>query len=338
MSLSTVSHDVTRKNQYFSLVLEYLEAWLHPRSYGEGVQNLFVGLNCVGWIPGMQAPPNDFETGYLLRKKYTKVRREIELEVKLNYAAVMRVTSQEDAVAILRVAFQRICQELSTPKTLPFDGPAFQADVLLQLDQTAWINHPLPPVQRALQAEAYQPVAPALALPKFWALIAQTGEATSYAPAAQCELLVQRLVTHTEKQIIGFEVQLRHLLKRLYHYDVLALAKLAEGYVSDDSFLYFCCNLILQGPDLYRQVLRQPDAITAELAPEDTGEFLLGVADEAFELKLGPGTDKLLPREYGHSVHDYNAPAEEMAGHDWETDDLLHRFPRLTRRYPLRTL
>jgi hypothetical protein len=108
--------------------------------------------------------------------------------------------------------------------------------------------------------------------------------------------------------------------------------------VSDDSFLYFCCNIILKGPSLYRQVLRYPDAVTAELSPEDTGEFLLGVADEAFELKLGSDTDKRLPREYSHSVHDYNAPAEEMAGRDWETDDLPHRFPRLARRYPLRTL
>jgi hypothetical protein len=338
MSLSTLSHDVSRKLQYFSPVLEHLEAWLPPRSYGEGVRTVFVGLNCVGRIPGMRGPVNDFETGYLLRKKYTKARREIELEAKLNYAAVMRVTSQEEAVAILRVAILRICQELSTLKTLPFEGPAFQADVLLQMDQAAWRNNPLPPVQRALQAEVYQPMASALALPKFWALISQTGEATAHAPAAQCELLVQRLATHTEKQIIGFEVQLRHLLKRLYHYNVLALAKLAESYVSDDSFLYFCCNIILKGPALYRQVLRQPDAVTAELSPEDTGEFLLGVANEAFELKLGSDTNKLLPREYGHSVHDYNAPAEEMAGRDWKTDDLLHLFPRLARRYPFRTL
>ena len=45
MSLSTLSHDVSRKNQYFSPALEYLEAWLHPRSYGEGVRSVFVGLN-----------------------------------------------------------------------------------------------------------------------------------------------------------------------------------------------------------------------------------------------------------------------------------------------------
>jgi hypothetical protein len=330
-----VTRDVSRKDSYFSPILDYFNAWFDTRSYGEGVRSFFIGFNCAGWIPGMTGPANDFETGYLLRKKYTKARHEIEIEVKLNYAAVMQVTSQEAAVAILRVALQRICQELSSLKTYQFDGPAFQADLLLQLDKASWVDNPLPPVQRAYNADTYKPNASAMALPKFWELISQTGEATSYAPTAQCALLVQRLATHTEKQIIGFEVQLRNLLKRLYHYNVLAIAKLVEGYVSDDSFLYFCCNLILQGPDLYRQVLRQSDAITIELAPQETGELLLGIADEAFELKLGLDTDKLLPREYGQSVYDYNSPEAEMMGKDWETIDLLRRFPRLTLKYPL---
>lgn len=333
-----VTQDVSRKSDYFSPILDYFNAWFYTRSYGEGVKTIFIGFNCAGWIPGMTGPANDFETGYLLRKKYTKARHEIEIEIKLNYAAVMRVTSQEAAVEILRVALQRIGQELSTLKTQQFDGSAFQADLLLQLDKAAWIDNPLPPVQWAYDADAYKPNASAMALPKFWELISQTGEATAYAPAAQCALLVQRLATHTEKQIIGFEVQLRNLLKRLYHFNVLGIAKLVEGYVSDDSFLYFCCNLILQGPDLYRQVLRQPDAIIIELAPKETGEFLLGVADEAFELKLGSNTDKLLPREYGQSVHDYNSPDDEMAGRDWETVDLPHLFPKLALKYPLATI
>lgn len=333
-----VTQDVSRKSDYFSPILDYFNAWFYTRSYGEGVKTIFIGFNCAGWIPGMTGPANDFETGDLLRKKYTKARHEIEIEIKLNYAAVMRVTSQEAAVEILRVALQRIGQELSTLKTQQFDGAAFQADLLLQLNKAAWIDNPLPPVQWAYDADAYKPNASAMALPKFWELISQTGEATAYAPAAQCALLVQRLATHTEKQIIGFEVQLRNLLKRLYHFNVLGIAKLVEGYVSDDSFLYFCCNLILQGPDLYRQVLRQPDAITIELAPKETGEFLLGVADEAFELKLGSDTDKLLPREYGQSVYDYNSPDDEMAGKDWETVDLPRRFPKLALKYPLATI
>jgi hypothetical protein len=333
-----VTRDVSRKSGYFSPILAYFNAWFQPRSYGEGIRSLFVGFNCAGWIPGMTGPVTDFETGYLVQKKYTKARHQLEIEIKLNYAAVMQVTSQQDAVAILRVALQRICQELSTLKTSQFDSPAFQADLLLQLDQAAWVDNPLPPVQWKYEAEAAKPKASAMALPKFWELISQTGEVTSYAPAAQCALLVQRLATHPEKQIIGFEVQLRNLLKRLYHYNVLAIAKLVEGYVSDDSFLYFCCNLILQGPDLYRQVLRQPDAITVELTPPETGELLLAVATQAFDLKVGQTTDKLLPRDYGQSVHDYNAPEAAMIGKDWETVDLPRRFPKLALKYPLTSI
>lgn len=336
MGLSTVTQDVSRKNKYFSPILEYFEAWLQPRSYGDGVMTVFVGLNCVGWIPGMQAPAPDFATGYLLRKKYTKVRRVLEVDVKLNHSEVMRVTTQEEAVTILRVALERIFDEVNSLNLAPFDVFAFRTDLLEQLDQAAWITQPLPqPTWPTDKAEPIMPLTTALALPKFWMLIVHTGEATAYAPEAQCALLVEHLAALPAKQIIGFEVQLRRLLKRLYHYNALAVAKLLEGHVSDDSFLYFCCAVILRGPALFSQVLRQPNAITAEWDASETGEGLLGVSDAAFELKFGPDTDRLLPQEYGLAVHDYNAPDVEMAGQDWETDDLTRRFPKLALRYPL---
>ena len=133
-------------------------------------------------------------------------------------------------------------------------------------------------------------------------------------------------------------MQLRRLLKRLSHFNALAVAKLVEGYVSDDSFLYFCCGLVLRGPALVGQVLQHPNAITAEWDANDTGEWLLSVADAAFELKIGPETDQLLPRECGRSVYDYNAPEAEMAGQNWENHDLPAHFPNLVLRYPLRSL
>jgi hypothetical protein len=220
----------------------------------------------------MQAPPADFATGHLLRKKYTKARRELELEAKLNHAAVMQVSTQEAAATVLRVAVARLCEEVYGLNVALFDVAAFQTDLLAQLDRAAWLTHPLP---RATwpreEAEANVSSATALALPKFWALITHTGEATAYAPQAQCAQLVEHLTALPAGQIIGFEVQLRRLLMRLYHYNALAVAKLVEGFVSDDSFLYFCCAVILRGPVVFGQVLRQPDGLTTEWDANNTG-------------------------------------------------------------------
>ncbi|OUJ69503.1 hypothetical protein BXP70_26330 [Hymenobacter crusticola] len=316
-------------------MLGHLRSWFHSKTYGEGVLSFSIGFNCVGRVPGMAEPILDFETGYLLHKKYTKFRRALEIEIKLNHAAIMQVTSPQAAEQILWVAFQRVCQEISTLKIPQFDGSAFQRDLFAQLNLAtqpeAGLLHvpceaqPVPPLPK--------PTAVAMPVANFWQLVTQAGEATTYQSLAQCEWLAQALATHTTKQIIGFELQLRKRLQKLYHYDTLAMAKLVEGYVSDDSFLYFCCHLILQGPLVYDQVLRQPDAVTQDLTVHETGEFLLSVADQAFNRKVGPENDQLEPWEYGQALYDYDSCAGPMLGQDWQVTDLPLRFPKLTARY-----
>jgi hypothetical protein len=332
---NSVTEDAYKKEPHFAPIQHYFGAWFQARSYGEGVASILISFNCVGWVSGMTGPVKDFETGYLLRKKYTKARRQIEVNIKLNHASVRRVTNKPKALAVLRVAFERICQEIGTLKIPQFDAAAFEADWLAELAARDLLEKPIPHVQWQYREEESTSqttlkIAPAMAIARFWQLIAQATEA---APMAPCAWLVERLATEPSKQVIGFEVQVRKLLKQLYRYDTLAIAKIVEGSVSDDSFLYFCCNLLLLGPLVYRQTLQQPDAITAKLTLITTGEFLLSVADQAFKLKLGNQTDKLLPSEYGQAVYDYNSPAIAMAGEDWEEEDLPRRFPKLTARY-----
>jgi hypothetical protein len=333
----SVTEDAYKKEPHFAPIQHYFGAWFQTKNYAEGVASILIGFNCVGWIPGMTGSVKDFETGFLLRKKYTKARRQIEVDIKLNHAAVMRTTNKAKALAVLRVAFERICQEIGTLKIPQFDTAAFQADWLAELAASDLLTKPIPRIQWQYEERPVAPLAPkpAPALPaaQFWQLISEANATAPTTPAAQCDWLIQQLATRPLCQIIGFEIQLRKLLKRLYSYDTLAVAKIVEGSVSDDSFLYFCCYLILAGPLVFRQVLQQPDAIAAELAPATTSEFLSSVADRAFELQLGGQTDKLLPSERGQEIYDYNTPAIAMAGEDWEEADLPRRFPRLTANY-----
>lgn len=65
--------------------------------------------------------------------------------------------------------------------------------------------------------------------------------------------LEERLARRSEKDIVGFELTLRELIRRSCHHNVVALSKVIAGYVSDDTRLYFQCLRILYGQDLFHQ-------------------------------------------------------------------------------------
>jgi hypothetical protein len=100
-----------------------------------------------------------------------------------------------------------------------------------------------------------------------------------------------------EQEIIDFECRLRELLFKSYHYDIMAIQKIVEGYVSDDSFLYFRCKLILYGRSIFENAINVADDLVKKIDAMAYGEGLLYIADRAFISKFGEHTDKTLPRD-----------------------------------------
>ena len=56
-----------------------------------------------------------------------------------------------------------------------------------------------------------------------------------------------------------------------------------DGYVSDDTFLYFRCAVMLQGKDAYYTLLKSTDDYGKYLVNDYWGEGLLFVSDDAFQ-------------------------------------------------------
>jgi len=149
----------------------------------------------------------------------------------------------------------------------------------------------------------------------------------------QVEIITDRLSKREEKEIIGFECTLRELLMRAYHYNVMAVQKIVEGSVTDDTFLYFRCKLMLYGRITFENAIGNPNFIFERIDSKFSGEPLLMVADTAFKMKFGEESGKVLPRDYASEIIDYDFGEYDVQGKDWGEEDIPKRYSKLWKAY-----
>lgn len=175
----------------------------------------------------------------------------------------------------------------------------------------------------------------------FWRLIEKTqpgwsvrslflppGEAAAMRCKQHAEALVKALARRSPEEIAAFGRILNERLNEAYREDLLAAAYLITGFVSADGFEYFRAWLIGQGRETFERTLRDPDSLAEIRAiglDECSGEFLLPVADEAYEGVTG---EELI------ETVDLLAPPDEPAGEPWRAEDLPKLLPRLSARFP----
>lgn len=147
------------------------------------------------------------------------------------------------------------------------------------------------------------------------------------------DAITDDVIGRSEQEIIDFECRLRELLLKSYHFDVMAIQKIIQGFVTDDSFLYFRCGLILYGRNVFENAISAADDFSKQVDSMLDGESLLYVADKAFMSKFGKETDKTLPRDYAREIIDYDGGDDSVEGEDWNEEDLPRRYPKLWKIY-----
>lgn len=106
-----------------------------------------------------------------------------------------------------------------------------------------------------------------------------------------------------DEVIIGFQITLRKLMQHLASEPILEKAKDANGYVSDDSFIYLRCKLISLGNETYMRLIADPDSIFYELLTFDDGEELLYAADNAINIKYSNSHNSDFPSYVADKIY-----------------------------------
>jgi hypothetical protein len=169
----------------------------------------------------------------------------------------------------------------------------------------------------------------------FWQLVESTKQEAKGDQQLQEQMLISSLEKHEPEQIIEFECILREYLIEADHYNIIAAQKIIDGYVSDDSYLYFRCWLIGQGETVFTNVLQNPDSLASIVEdPYQDFEALLYVATEAFEKHTGrKEDDKTFPRAVADERglnYDFGS---ETKGEDWTENQLPKMLPKLWKKF-----
>jgi hypothetical protein len=298
----TISSQISEKFIYQNhssdvRLADYLNSQISLGYYGDAVSVLYAGLNCVNH--GVRAAAKDFETGFVIHKKYTRAKKELEFEVKLNYNEVSKARSENELIDIISEAFLKSQFEIEALHINNFDTKKFYGDLKKFLNDRSWLDLPYKesffiykaPQQNKFVFSDEEKMQENI----FWDLIECARVESKGNFNKQYEITRDKLSKKSEDEIIGFECTLRELIKKAYHYNVMAAQKIIESNVSDDSFLYFRCKLILYGRITFENAINNPNCIVEYIDSKISGEPLLTVADEAFRMKFGEENTRVLP-------------------------------------------
>lgn len=337
----SISSDVVNKFIYHGYsvdvrVNDHLSKKFYSMDYGKGLDTLYIGLSCLN--PKMLIPHRDFETGFLINKKYVGSKKYLEFKVKLNHLEVSLANSQNELIDIISEALMKSYSEIEILDINDFDIGKFYTDLKSLLKDRSWLDEPYVEQEFHYQLQNQKSKAKfsddeKMKEDSFWELIEKSRIDSKYNFYKQVEIITNKLTEKPQKEIIGFECTLRELLIKANHYNVMAVQKIVEGTVTDDSFLYFRCKLILYGRLTFENAITNPNHIFERIDPIISGEPLLTIADTAFNMKFGKNNDKVLPRDYGSEIINYDSGDYEVQGKKWEESDIPKRYSKLWKTY-----
>ena len=157
----------------------------------------------------------------------------------------------------------------------------------------------------------------------FWELIARS-RSDDREINEQIALLDDLLRTFEAGDIKKFGTLYAQHMRKLYHWNVWALAYAARGGCSDDSFMDFRSWVILQGdPNLIQQAIECP-AHAAPRVPRDVeipDGTLMAMIEDAYFARAGTSLDFPM------------MDLEKPKGKEWPEDDFDAWFPDLVKHY-----
>jgi hypothetical protein len=165
---------------------------------------------------------------------------------------------------------------------------------------------------------------------KFWKII--NGSHLHLENNKKAEYIVQELIKSPSEDIINFELILRELIFECDDYKIMAIQKIIEGSVSDDTYLYFRCWLISKGEEVFKNTLKNPDSLVDIISKNSYTQFedLLYVTTRAYLQKNNKKQeDESFPRIIAIKKGlDYDS-GEHTKGIDWTYEQLPQLYPKL---------
>lgn len=114
-----IAEDIYDKSTTLNSLSTSIKHYFKDRNYGSGITDLTIGVICV---------PPQMESFFKVRSKYTKSKKMLEYDVKLDHAWVKRADSAE-LIAMVRVAILGSLSIIEKCGITNFDTASFGRDL-----------------------------------------------------------------------------------------------------------------------------------------------------------------------------------------------------------------
>lgn len=175
---------------------------------------------------------------------------------------------------------------------------------------------------------------------EFWRIIDYAKSKSNSNDLMAIDLIPNVLKDYEVGEIVEFEIIFETLIAKADDYKIMAAEKIMTGSVTDDSYIYYRCWLIMQGQKIFEAALINPESLADLYSTDDPSGFdcesLMYVADKAYTAKTGKDAynDDNGPRNVAYSKGlSYDMPATPTKGTDWKAEDLPNMYPKLWRKF-----
>ncbi|MES2109896.1 MAG: DUF4240 domain-containing protein [Bacteroidota bacterium] len=172
---------------------------------------------------------------------------------------------------------------------------------------------------------------------EFWKIIDYAFYTSGGSTKAEGDIIIQKLSQYTPEQIVDFEIILCKKIIAADDYKIVAIDKIIDGSVSDDTYLYFRCWLIGLGQKTFEQTIKDPDSLADVIEKGVVPDFedLLFVSTTAYQNKTGKKEeDDAFPRNVAYDKglnYDFGGP--KTTGKDWKESELPGLYPKLWKKF-----
>jgi hypothetical protein len=288
-----------------------LEEYFRKKDYGKDIEMFLIGVILV--------TPEFDEFTQERKPKYKKSEKYLCYDLKLDYQKYKDAEDQDFKEKLVEDIMNSL-HKFNEVKIKNFDLDSFTAD--LRIFFAKYLSNSLDNNMMKIR--------------KYWNIINDAAKFCNGNPDNKLDSIEKGLDFFlSPEEIVEFEIFLRERIIECDHYHIMAAAKIIEGYVSDDSYLYFRCWLISQGRDVYEKAIENPDSIAAIIHKDETPEFegLLSVANKVYKAKTGKEMNYDMFGDMGLD-YDFNPPPTK--GEDWTEEDLPKICPRLYKMFKLK--
>ena len=130
-----ISDDADKNSDVITRVSKYFEGYFEKRYYGEGIETFVIGIICV-------RPEVDFFFEER-RVKYSKKKRELTYDIKLDYQQFVD-SNEKEIIKLLSEKIVDSLKKIEGKKIPDFDRDQFKNDLIICLKE---IEQHLPQIQ-----------------------------------------------------------------------------------------------------------------------------------------------------------------------------------------------